>query len=45
MIGTWELLLVAFIIFMLFGAKKIPEFARGWREAREILNKTMPEFP
>ncbi len=28
-IGTQELLIIAFVILLLFGAKKIPEFARS----------------
>jgi len=28
-IGTFEILIILFIILLLFGAKKLPEFARG----------------
>lgn len=29
MIGTWELILIVAILILLFGAKRIPEIARG----------------
>ena len=46
-IGTQELLIIAFLILLLFGAKKIPGLARGlgngmreFREAkREVTNE------
>ena len=28
-IGTWELILIIFIIVLIFGAKKIPELMKG----------------
>lgn len=28
-IGGWELILIMFVILLLFGARKIPELARG----------------
>lgn len=28
-IGTWEIVLIVFIILLLFGGKKIPELMRG----------------
>ncbi len=36
-VGTQELLIILFIILLLFGAKKLPELARG-------LGKSMREF-
>jgi len=32
-IGTTELLIIAFILVLLFGGKKIPEFIKGIGEA------------
>jgi sec-independent protein translocase protein TatA len=29
MIGTWELILIVVILVLLFGAKRIPDIARG----------------
>ncbi len=34
--GGWELLLVVFVIVLLFGAKKLPELARGSGRALRI---------
>ena len=28
-VGIWELLIILFVIVLLFGAKRIPELARG----------------
>jgi TatA/E family protein of Tat protein translocase len=36
-IGTTEILIILFIVLLLFGAKKLPELARG-------LGKSMTEF-
>jgi len=36
-LGHWELLLAVFIILLLFGGKKLPEFAKG-------LGKGLREF-
>ena len=37
MIGGWELILILFVVLILFGGKKLPEFARN-------LGKGMREF-
>jgi sec-independent protein translocase protein TatA len=29
MIGGWEMVLILAVVLMLFGARKLPEFARG----------------
>lgn len=34
-IGTTEIIIIALVILMLFGAKKIPEFARGVVNAKK----------
>lgn len=34
--GGWELLLIIFVIVLLFGAKKLPELARGSGQALRI---------
>ncbi len=47
-LGTGELLLIAFIILLLFGAKKIPELMRGVgkgvRSFKEGLNEVKDEI-
>jgi sec-independent protein translocase protein TatA len=37
MIGSWELILILFVILVLFGGKKLPDFARN-------LGKGLREF-
>ncbi|MCC5832218.1 MAG: twin-arginine translocase TatA/TatE family subunit [Chlamydiales bacterium] len=37
MIGGWELILILFVVLILFGGKRLPEFARN-------LGKGMREF-
>lgn len=39
-IGTTELLIIAFIVLLLFGGKKIPEFFKGMAEAVKEFKKT-----
>lgn len=34
--GTWELVLIVLVIVLLFGAKKLPELARGTGQALRI---------
>jgi sec-independent protein translocase protein TatA len=34
--GGWELVLIVLVIVLLFGAKKLPEFARGTGQALRI---------
>ena len=29
MLGTWEIILIALVILLIFGAKKIPELMKG----------------
>jgi len=41
--GT-ELLVVAFVLVVLFGGKKFPEFARGLGESAKELKKAKKEF-
>lgn len=37
MIGTWQIILIAVVILLLFGGKKIPELMRGLgKGAREF---------
>lgn len=36
-LGTWEMVIIALLILVLFGAKKLPTFARS-------LGKSMAEF-
>ncbi|MFC2118581.1 twin-arginine translocase TatA/TatE family subunit [Bacteroidota bacterium] len=47
-IGGWEILVVMVIVLMLFGAKKIPEIARGLgkglKEFKKITNEIKTEF-
>ncbi len=41
-IGGGELLLIAFVAFLLFGPKRLPEIGRslgkGWREVRKLFS-------
>ncbi len=37
MIGSWELILILFVVLVLFGGKKLPDFARN-------LGKGLREF-
>ena len=40
-LGGWEVLIILFVILLLFGAKKIPELARGMgRGIREFKDAT-----
>lgn len=41
--GTAEIVIIAAIVFFLFGAKKIPEFARSLGEAKRELEKASQE--
>lgn len=42
-IGTTELTIIALIIILLFGAKKIPEFIRGIGQAVKEFKKASKE--
>jgi len=42
MIGTSELLIIAAVIVLLFGAAKLPKLARGVKEARSELRDEPP---
>lgn len=41
MFGTTELIIIVLIVFILFGAKSIPKFAKSLGEARKELQKSM----
>ena len=43
-IGLPEILIIAFVLLILFGAKKLPEFARGLGESGKELKKASKEF-
>lgn len=43
-IGTTEILVVALVLLLLFGGKKLPELARGMGEAGKELKKAKKEF-
>lgn len=43
-IGTPEILIIAFVLLILFGAKKLPEFARGLGESGKEIKKAGKEF-
>lgn len=43
-IGTTEILIVAAVLLILFGAKKLPEFARGLGESGKELKKASKEL-
>ena len=53
-LGVWEILIIAFIVLLLFGGKKIPElmhgigkgvksFKKGMNEVEEEINKAAEE--
>ena len=43
-IGTTEIIIIAVVLMILFGAKKLPEFARGLGESGRELKKAGREF-
>jgi sec-independent protein translocase protein TatA len=43
-IGTPEILIIAFVILILFGAKKLPEFARGLGQSGKEIKKASKDF-
>jgi sec-independent protein translocase protein TatA len=43
-IGTVEIIIVAVILLVLFGGKKLPELARGIGESGKELKKAQREF-
>ncbi len=43
-IGTPELLIICFVLLLLFGAKKLPELARGMGKSIKELKKGMSEI-
>jgi sec-independent protein translocase protein TatA len=43
-IGAQELIFVLLILLLLFGAKKLPELARGLRQAGKEFQKAKDEF-
>ena len=43
MFGSTEIIIIVLIIFLLFGAKSIPKFARSLGEARKELQKGLSE--
>lgn len=40
-LGTGEILIVAIVLFILFGGKKLPELAKGLGEAGREFNKAL----
>lgn len=43
-IGMPEILIIAFVLLILFGAKKLPEFARGLGESGKEIKKASKDF-
>ena len=43
-IGTWELILIIFIIVLIFGAKKIPELMKGVGKGVKSFKEGMNEI-
>lgn len=43
-IGTTEIIIIAVVLMVLFGAKKLPEFAKGLGESGKELKKASKEF-
>ncbi|MFC1627281.1 twin-arginine translocase TatA/TatE family subunit [Patescibacteria group bacterium] len=44
-IGTVEIVIIAVVLLLLFGAKKLPEFARGLGEASTEFRKSFKDEP
>ena len=44
MFGSTELIVIGLIVFILFGAKSIPKFAKSIGEARKEFQKGMDEI-
>jgi len=45
-LGWWEILLIAFVVILLFGARKLPEIGRGLGEGiRSFRNAMKGEDP
>lgn len=42
-IGTTEIIIIAVVILLLFGAKKLPEFARGIVSARKEFDENFKD--
>jgi len=42
-IGTLEIVIIALVIFLLFGGKKLPQFIRGIGEAIKEFRKSSKE--
>lgn len=43
-IGTTEIIVIAVVLMVLFGSKKLPEFARSLGESGKELKKASKEF-
>jgi TatA/E family protein of Tat protein translocase len=44
MIGSTELIVIGLIVFILFGARSIPKFAKSIREARQEFQKGIDDI-
>jgi len=42
-IGSWELLVILFVVLLLFGAKRLPELARSLGQAKKEFTKAAKE--
>jgi sec-independent protein translocase protein TatA len=42
-IGTVEIIVIAVVLMLLFGSKKLPELARGVRKSGEEFNKGLKD--
>ena len=43
MLGTWEIILIALVILLIFGGKKIPELMRGLGKGVKSFKQGMKE--
>lgn len=43
-LGTWEMVIIAVLILVLFGAKKLPSFARSLGKSMGEFKKAREEF-
>jgi sec-independent protein translocase protein TatA len=43
-LGTWEILIILFIVLLLFGANRLPEMARGIGQSVREFRKGIRDF-
>jgi sec-independent protein translocase protein TatA len=43
-LGTWEMVIIAMLVLVLFGARKLPTFSRALKRSMGQLNKARKDF-